>query len=177
MRAPSYLRLALFATVLGLLLVACGGGSTTVIETVTSGGTTTSPEPEPPSEETTQAETEPDTGELKSFQSPSGNIGCVVGPDGARCDIQQREWDPPQRPADCPEQVDYGQGLEVGQSGPGHLVCAGDTALNPEAPKLSYGNSVHVGDFSCTSSEAGVDCRDDGDGRGFFISKQSYRLY
>ena len=115
---------------------------------------------------------------LESFQTPSGNIACVVGDDGARCDIADRSWNAP-RPAGCPAEMDYGQGLAVSDEddGPGTVVCAGDTTMNPQAPVLGYGESTSVGDFTCTSEEAGVTCLDDGDGRGFFISKQSYRLF
>src|SRR5205085_6913333 len=71
---------------------------------------------------------------LTTFRSPSGNIGCELVTAFARCDIANREWKPPPKPAGCP--LDYGQGLEVGRSGPGRLVCAGDTALNPQARAL-----------------------------------------
>ena len=159
--------------------------------TVTSSETTpgpgaeteTSPEPTPQTEggQGTEAaggegEAKAAAGGLQSFQSPSGNIGCYIGSEGARCDIAEREWSAP-RPGDCPSQLDSGQGLEVGRSGPGRVVCAGDTALNPEAAKLGYGQDIRAGDFTCHSREDGVECLDDGDGRGFFISKQAYRLF
>ncbi len=151
-------------------------------ETV-GGGTTTEPEPGP----TTGGGAEGGGGEaggggakagaggLESFRSPSGNIGCYIGPEGARCDIADRDWTAP-RPDGCPSQVDYGQGLEVSDSGAG-VVCAGDTALDPGARTLPYGGEIRAGDFTCHSREDGVECLDDGDGRGFFISKQSYRVF
>ena len=194
MSLSSTLRLALAGALLSLLLAACGGGTTTVIETVTEGETSSAPEAG--TESTGEApgprgaeEAEPGgvraggdesakaaAGGLEGFQSPSGNIGCYVGPEGARCDIAEREWSAP-RPQGCPSQVDSGQGLEVGQRGPAQVVCAGDTALNPEARVLAYGEEIHAGDFTCHSRQDGVECLDDGDGRGFFISKQGYRLF
>lgn len=41
----------------------------------------------------------------------------------------------------------------------------------------AYGERASVGDFTCDSEQAGVTCRDDGDDRGFFVGKQSYRLF
>ncbi len=186
MRISSTLRLALLGATLCLLLAACGGGGTTTV-TVTGGETTAAPETDPgtSSEAPPAAGAESDAGEsgakaaaggLESFQSPSGNIGCYIGPAGARCDIADRDWAAP-RPSDCPSQVDAGQGLEVGQSGPGRVVCAGDTALNPQARKLAYGDDIRAGDFTCHSRQDGIECLDDGDGRGFSISKQAYRLF
>jgi len=180
----STLRLAFAAALLCLLLAACGGGTTTVTvletsptqegeaETSSDQGAETS-SGETSSGETSSGET---SGGLESFQTPSGNIGCYIGPEGARCDIAERDWTAP-RPQDCPSEVDSGQGLEVTASGPGQVVCAGDTALNPDARALPYGDEIQAGDFTCHSREDGVECLDDGDGRGFFISKQSYRLF
>jgi Family of unknown function (DUF6636) len=169
LRLSSPLGPALTAATLCLLLAACGGGGTTTV-TVTAGAA------EEAEDGGVEAGAKAAAGGLESFQSPSGNIGCYIGPEGARCDIVERSWTAP-RPGDCPSQVDAGQGLEVGQSGPGRVVCAGDTALNPELRKLGYGADIHAGDFTCHSREDGVECLDDGDGRGFFISKQSYRLF
>jgi len=60
------------------------------------------------------------------FQSPSGNIGCVIGRQGGvRCDIRNRDWRPPPKPASC--MLDWGFGLTVGRRGRGQFVCAGDT--------------------------------------------------
>ena len=54
--------------------------------------------------------------ELTSFSSPSGNIGCYIQPTNVRCDIAERNWAPPPKPASCPEMTGWGQGLvlEVG---------------------------------------------------------------
>ena len=114
---------------------------------------------------------------LSSFRSPSGNIGCVVLDGTARCDIRHRTWSPGPRPATCPKEVDYGQGLQVFGSGAGQLVCAGDTALNPTAPKLSYGSESDEGQFRCASTTAGIGCTKATTGHGFFISAQSYRVF
>jgi hypothetical protein len=101
----------------------------------------------------------------------------VVGSSyGARCDIRHRSWTPPARPKTCPSFTGYGQGLEVGKSGRGHVVCAGDTAL-AQGPVLGYGRKRSVGRFTCTSRTSGMSCVNRVTGHGFTISKQSYRLF
>jgi hypothetical protein len=113
---------------------------------------------------------------LQSFRSPSGNIGCVMFEGGARCDIRKREWSPPSRPASCPEQVDFGQGLSVDHTGEASFVCAGDTALDPSATALEYGEASEMGGTQCISRSEGITCANHS-GHGFFISVQSYRLF
>jgi hypothetical protein len=49
--------------------------------------------------------------DLVGFTSPSGNVGCYLDPSAARCDISERDWSPPPRPADC--EYDYGQGINL----------------------------------------------------------------
>jgi hypothetical protein len=112
-----------------------------------------------------------------AFRSPSGNIGCMIVDGIARCDVQHRSWRPPRRPANCPSEVDFGQGLEVSGSGPAALVCAGDTTLDPTAPALEFGADDVIGGFRCASSTSGMICTKIRTGHGFFISNQSYRTF
>jgi hypothetical protein len=95
----------------------------------------------------------------------------------ARCDINQRDWSPPPRPAKCPKEVDFGQGLQVAGSGPGDFVCAGDTAMDPTAPKLAYGAASVEGPFRCVSATSGITCAKTTTGHGFVIAIQSYRVF
>jgi hypothetical protein len=113
---------------------------------------------------------------LQSFRSPSGNIGCIMFEGGARCDIRKREWAPPARPSSCSEQVDFGQGLAVGHDGAASFVCAGDTALDPAATALGYGEASEMGGTVCISRTEGITCANHS-GHGFFISIQSYKLF
>jgi hypothetical protein len=111
------------------------------------------------------------------FESPSRNIGCVILGGTARCDIVQRSWSPPPRPASCSREVDFGQGLTVSTTGPARLVCAGDTALDPSAPILPYGATDAIGSLECTSAITGITCRSTRSGHGFSISRQRYSLH
>ena len=111
---------------------------------------------------------------LLSFIAPSGNVSCMLKADYARCDIVDRDWSPPPRPADC--EFDYGQGVAVSDSGPAEFVCAGDTTFGVDEV-LPYGESMSTGPMRCESAEPGVTCRNGDTGRGFFLSRQSYRLF
>jgi uncharacterized protein DUF6636 len=118
--------------------------------------------------------------ELTGFHSPSGNVGCKISPTGVRCDIDQRDWSPPPRPADC--RLDYGHGISIATGEPAHFVCAGDTArvLPPyggAGEPLAYGEAITAGPMRCDSAESGMTCRDVGSGHGFSISREAYQLF
>jgi hypothetical protein len=111
---------------------------------------------------------------LRAFRSPSSNLGCELDATVARCDIAQRTWKSPPRPASC--QLDYGNGLEVLPSGTGRFTCAGDTALNPQDPPLPYGRRSTIGSLSCLSEPSGITCRNAA-GHGFAIARTAYRIF
>ncbi len=169
---------------LAVALAGCGGSSKTVTVTgpatgssvTTSSSTTTATAAAPTSTAGGATTSAGPRLALAQFQSPSGNIGCIIAGGVARCDIKQRNWSPPPRPSSCPKQVDFGQGLEVPSSGAGRFVCAGDTALDPTAAKLAYGTSTGTGQITCTSAASGMTCKNSGGG-GFLISIQGYKVY
>jgi hypothetical protein len=179
------------ALVAALVLAGCGsGGSKTVTVTSTSSSfsfstttpptSTTSTTPQTtstPSTTTSTSTASTATVNLSTFKSPSGNIGCIIIDGGARCDIRQRNWSPPPRPASCPNVVNFGQGLAVNRSGSGRFVCAGDTAMDPSAQALPYNTGTVVGDISCTSATNGMSCTNTSSGHGFFIAIQGYRIF
>ncbi len=178
-------RVGLIAVAFAVALAGCGSSKTqtvTVTSTSSSAATTgTTPTTTSTTPTTTTATTATSSSttaaplHLTTFRSPSANIGCELVPGFARCDIAKRNWSPPPRPASCP--LDYGQGLEVGRSGTGHLVCAGDTALNPQATPLGYGSSSRVDSITCASATNGMTCTNNVTGHGFFISIQGYRTF
>jgi hypothetical protein len=177
--------------ILAALVAGCGGGgSTTVIErTVTEkievpakgeGGSGGQEKAAANETETKKAEEEAAQPKrilhLKTFRTPSGNIGCAMYEGGARCDIRKRDWKPLPRPAACSQEVGYGQGLEVPAGGEAGFVCAGDTALDPTASSLAYGTASRVGGSECISRTDGITCVNRA-GHGFFISIQSYQVF
>jgi hypothetical protein len=114
--------------------------------------------------------------ELTGFTTPSGNVGCYIDTEMVRCDIRERDWAVPPRSPDCPEQVSYGQGLEI-VNGDAVFVCAGDTALNPDADVVAYGDSISAGSLSCEVRFNGVNCSDGDSGHGFFLARESFDFY
>jgi len=112
---------------------------------------------------------------LTSFKSPSSNIGCEVVPDVARCDIREHTWAVPPKPASC--DLDWGQGIQMSGSTLAQFVCAGDTALDPASTVLAYGQRARQGSFVCESAAAGVTCTNEATAHGFFLSRDSYRIF
>ena len=117
----------------------------------------------------------PAAADMDWFASPSGNISCMMDVDWVRCDIRERDWSPPPRPADCSHQTDFGQGISLNTAGPAAFVCAGDTTLGADSV-LPYGLSRGVPGLECESRVAGITCTNN-DGHGFFLSRQAYRLF
>ena len=112
---------------------------------------------------------------LAGFRSPSGNIGCYVSGQGARCDIRNKDWQAPPKPASC--ELDWGFGLAVDRHGRADYVCAGDTAIDPSNPVLRYGDRITRGRFRCKSKQSGMRCVNRRNGHGFKISKQRAQLF
>lgn len=111
---------------------------------------------------------------IKSFQTPSHNIACVLTASSVRCDIAKRSWSAPPKPRSCP--LDYGNGLEVRLHGRARFTCAGDTVLGMGSV-LAYGGVKRKAPFVCRSLESGVRCLDRNNGHGFFLSKQFARRF
>jgi uncharacterized protein DUF6636 len=111
-----------------------------------------------------------------AFKTPSGNIGCIYadGPHYLRCDIRSRLKPRPPHPQGC--QGEYGDSISMNRFGRAHLVCHGDTALDPRARIVRYGSTLRVGPFACTSRMTGLTCSN-ASGRGFFLSRERYRLF
>jgi hypothetical protein len=162
----------LVGTLLAFNGLTSGGGSGAVSadggagEAAVSGTKTTAPgkkdskKPKPPAD-------------LVSFVSPSGNIGCVLSSEGARCDIEKKEWGPPPKPAEC--NGSWGAGVAVGAR-KAELVCAKDSAIKG-GKALDYGSSQKRGDFVCESSEEGMRCENRKTGHGFTIARADYSTF
>jgi hypothetical protein len=108
------------------------------------------------------------------FISPTGNVSCMIDVDLARCDIIDRDWSPPPRPADC--EFDYGQGISIAPGEPASFVCAGDTAFGADEV-LPYGDALTAGPLRCESADSGITCRDADTGHGFRLALEAYQLF
>jgi hypothetical protein len=109
-----------------------------------------------------------------NFLAPSGNIGCYLAVDSARCDIIKRQWTAPPKPADC--ELDWGNGISIYRAESATFTCAGDTVLGAK-DMLPYGQSVRSGDFVCDSTVALIRCSNLSSGHGFTLSVQQYTTF
>jgi Family of unknown function (DUF6636) len=181
------IRLVPAACAAALLLIGCGGGTKTVTKVETQGTSST------PTETTITATTATETTVTATaaavpqpspggnhgphhFETPSHNIGCFVSAHDARCDVREHSWSPPPEPRYCIKAgVDWGGGLVVGPHR-AQFVCAGDTTLGGPAV-LGYGHTTQRGSIVCASARAGMTCSNGANGHGFFVSRDSYRLF
>jgi len=111
---------------------------------------------------------------VTKFVSPSGNISCAISEQFARCDVAEKTWDAGAPPPDCTET--FGAGVVVDASGP-RVTCAEDSLVGGGGGTLEYGRDVTVGDFSCTSSEAGMRCAQASTKLGFSVSRRAYTFF
>jgi hypothetical protein len=163
-----------------IALAGCGNSSNTQSESSAPTTGQTKPSATEPGPGPSIAPVDREVYERTAFHSPSGNVGCQISPTGVRCDIDQRDWSPPPRPADC--RLDFGQGISISTGKPAQFVCAGDTArvLPPyggAGDPLAYGEAITAGPIRCESAESGMTCRDAASGHGFSISREAYQLF
>ena len=112
---------------------------------------------------------------ITRFANLGGNIGCEIAGNVVRCDISNRVWKPPPAPKSCT--AAWGQGLEVGQSGLGQFVCAGDSVLDPTGDEIRNGFDVAVGDVRCEVRMVGITCFVTKTDHGFTISGTGYSTF
>jgi len=108
------------------------------------------------------------------FRLPSGNISCAVSVNRAKCVIASITYDPP--PVEgCARRT--GHVIVVSRKGVAFACERGPVPKVVEAgagvQTLSYGGSVTVGDFTCTSATNGATCVD-ASGRGFRLSRAGW---
>lgn len=113
-----------------------------------------------------------------SFQSPSGNIKCVLSNFGAEqtaeCHIQEAKPSFTTPPDGC--DADWGNRFYVLDTGRGQRSCWSDAYFQPEGRILPYGASVSYGGVECRSAETGVTCMNR-EGGGFSIRRAEQVLF
>ena len=114
--------------------------------------------------------------ELLYFHAPSGNIACEMAQDHATCQIMERNFERPTKPADC--EWDYGETFGVEGEARGELLCVSDTVFGaPDAFELGYGERIDNGLVTCVSATSGMTCSTSSGSHGFALSRAGYRLY
>ena len=113
-----------------------------------------------------------------SFNTPSGNIECIVGEDTGGSDIEctifQRGAVMAQYPA-CP--ASRGLTVSMGDTGGVTVACApaGSRATGAQ-DVANYGVEGKFGGFTCLSATSGLQCRN-GSGHGFHLSRTSQSIF
>ena len=117
---------------------------------------------------------------IVSFRTPSKNIYCAYNSADSsiqaflRCDIRSH-LHPAPAPHRCVEGV-YGESVGMTKTGRARVLCISDTTYNPKARVLGYGTSWARDGFRCTSRAVGLTCTNTR-GHGFFLSRESWRVY
>ena len=105
------------------------------------------------------------------FQLPSRNIACQYFAGVLRCDVLSGLRPEPRRAC----MLDW-TGLSVGRGSRAQAVCAGDTTADPRLQVLAYGRTWTRDGIRCTSRRTGLTCTNR-KGRGFFLSRERWRLF
>lgn len=156
-RSPGHVR----SSLLGRMVLCAALAVTAVMGPAATGTATAAPEP-------------------VSFQTPSGNIACMISPGFAdiapsvRCDIATFSYTPPPAPQDC--HVVFGHSVLLEQGRPPRFGCAHDTMVLSHFPTVGYGDSAQQGPFRCDSTTEGVLCTDNTSHHSFRLSRESYDL-
>lgn len=111
----------------------------------------------------------------QNFQSPSGNIYCILDSAGAACDISDYTYQPPP-PPECGRHIAWGSRFSLTPGKPAVMECHGDTLRVPGERTLDYGQRASAGTLSCSSDPSGMKCTDSGSGHYFRVSRDSYDL-
>ncbi|SFS01509.1 hypothetical protein SAMN05444714_0423 [Yoonia litorea] len=116
--------------------------------------------------------------EALHFQSPSGNIRCVIADgDGAfvRCDLGVDEQTYTARPAACDGQ--WGTSFGLTMTGDGFLNCV-TVPIDPDATPivLPYGTGLEAAGITCQSEVTGITCTNN-EGGGFAVRRAEQRVF
>lgn len=116
--------------------------------------------------------------ELQRFESPTGNLYCVLDNDfiPPSCELLQGTIPAPDICGDGPSRV-IGR-IEFTDGDP-QPVCNSDTIREPGAPTLAYGSVASAAGTSiqCLMETIGVTCINTATTQGFFLAKGTYAVF
>ena len=115
------------------------------------------------------------TADSKYFQTPSGNITCVLDAQLVECDISDYTFTP-LPPPECAKHIKWGNRFTLAPGRAGAVECHGDTTQLAGEPTLNYGQTITAGTLSCISEQSGVKCSDSGSKHFFRVSRDSFDL-
>lgn len=113
--------------------------------------------------------------EKKFFNSPDGNIVCLISSVGARCDVTHNMWVLQPEPENC--DGTWGVGVSVTSSG-AHLLCEINRVADVRSGTiLGYGALKIQDNYTCVSERAGVTCLNNKTQHGFTAARGSFSLF
>lgn len=104
--------------------------------------------------------------ELRTFRSPSGNLGCMFYSDSEIPRQVRCEW-----------RGGNDRAVVLTERGKGKRIKITDTVMDPNAKVLAYGKTTKFGSLRCTSRTTGITCRSTRSSHGFAVSVQKQRVY
>lgn len=109
-----------------------------------------------------------------TFQSPSGNIACQVGPNAgvgyAVCNIREHDFEPK-----CATGYDASIGMQQGYRAE-FAGCQPEGLMTRTHVGLLYGATWRSGSITCTSETNGITCIDASTTHSFSIARESYNV-
>jgi uncharacterized protein DUF6636 len=108
----------------------------------------------------------PASAAIRSFRSPTGNLGCMFYSDP---DVEPQ--------VRCEWKGGNDRALVVDETRKGKRIKITDTVLDPKAKALAYGKSTKFGRLKCTSRASGITCRSSKSGHGFTVSVQKQEVF
>jgi hypothetical protein len=103
---------------------------------------------------------------LRTFRSPSGNLGCMFYSDAQTPRTVRCEW-----------RGGNDRAVTLTERGKGKRIKITDTVLDPKAKVLAYDKTTKFGSLRRTSRRTGITCRSTRSSHGFVVSVQKQRVY
>jgi hypothetical protein len=113
--------------------------------------------------------------EYRAFQSPSGNILCLLAGSGVTCDVSDHTYQLPPGPL-CSQHIQWGDRFKLQQGDAVGMPCHADTLPQPGNQILDYGQTISTATITCESQPSGITCTDGSTGHYFRVSRDSYDL-
>lgn len=103
---------------------------------------------------------------LRTFRSPTGNLGCMFYSDAEVPRQVRCEW-----------KGGNDRAVLLNETGKGKRIKITDTVFDPKAKALAYGKSTTFGRLKCTSRTSGITCKSLRSKHGFTVSVQKQRVF
>jgi hypothetical protein len=108
----------------------------------------------------------PASAALRSFRSPTGNLGCMFYSDP---DVEPQ--------VRCEWKGGNDRAVVVDETRKAKRIKITDTVLDPKAKVLAYGKRTKFGRLTCTSRISGITCKSARSGHGFVVSVSKQRVF